>query len=76
MKRSNDPSRRYIINFNREGIFAAAVAITHRLEGISKKKTWFSFWDVNERYKPCLSNANAYSKPWTRLMATASAVCF
>jgi hypothetical protein len=54
MKRSNDPSRRYIINFNREGIFAAGSGHHSPIGGYLEEEDMVFVLDVNERYKPWL----------------------
>ncbi|MFQ6242550.1 phytochelatin synthase family protein [Sinorhizobium meliloti] len=54
MKRSNDPNRRYIINFNREGIFGAGSGHHSPIGGYLEEEDMVFVLDVNERYKPWL----------------------
>ncbi|WP_407154842.1 phytochelatin synthase family protein [Bradyrhizobium sp. STM 3557] len=54
MKRSNDPSRRYIINFSREKIFGAGVGHFSPIGGYLEAEDLVFVLDVNERYKPWL----------------------
>ncbi len=54
MKRSNDPGRRYIINFARETIFGAGVGHFSPIGGYLEAEDLVFVLDVNERYKPWL----------------------
>lgn len=54
MKRSNDPDRRYIINFNREGIFGAGSGHHSPIGGYLEEEDMVFVLDVNERFKPWL----------------------
>jgi hypothetical protein len=54
MKRSNDPSRRYIVNFAREKIFGAGVGHFSPIGGYLEAEDLVFVLDVNERYKPWL----------------------
>jgi hypothetical protein len=54
MKRSNDPSRRYIINFAREKIFGAGVGHFSPIGGYLEAEDLVFVLDVNEHYKPWL----------------------
>jgi hypothetical protein len=54
MKRSNDPGRRYIINFAREKIFGAGVGHFSPIGGYLEGEDLVFVLDVNERYKPWL----------------------
>jgi hypothetical protein len=54
MKRSNDPSRRYIVNFDREKIFGAGVGHFSPVGGYLEGEDLVFVLDVNEHYKPWL----------------------
>ncbi|MDA9433136.1 phytochelatin synthase family protein [Bradyrhizobium sp. CCBAU 51627] len=54
MKRTNDPGRRYIINFARENIFGAGVGHFSPIGGYLEAEDLVFVLDVNERYKPWL----------------------
>ena len=54
MKRSNDPGRRYIINFAREKIFGAGVGHFSPIGGYLEAEDLVFVLDVNEHYKPWL----------------------
>jgi phytochelatin synthase len=54
MKRSNDPGRRYIINFTREKIFGAGVGHFSPIGGYLEAEDLVFVLDVNEHYKPWL----------------------
>ncbi|CCV15213.1 phytochelatin synthase family protein [Mesorhizobium sp. STM 4661] len=54
MKRANDPSRRYIINFTREKIFGAGSGHFSPIGGYLEAQDMVFVLDVNERYKPWL----------------------
>jgi len=54
MKRSNDPSRRYIINFAREKIFGAGVGHFSPIGGYLEADDLVFVLDVNEHFKPWL----------------------
>jgi phytochelatin synthase len=54
MKRANDPSRRYIINFTRETIFGAGAGHFSPIGGYLEAEDMVFVLDVNERYKPWL----------------------
>jgi Phytochelatin synthase len=54
MKRSNDPSRRYIINFAREKIFGGGVGHFSPIGGYLEAEDLVFVLDVNEIYKPWL----------------------
>jgi hypothetical protein len=54
MKRANEPSRRYIINFSREKIFGAGVGHFSPIGGYLDTEDLVFVLDVNEHYKPWL----------------------
>ena len=54
MKRANDPSRRYIINFTRETIFGDGAGHFSPIGGYLEAEDMVFVLDVNERYKPWL----------------------
>ncbi|RXH26283.1 phytochelatin synthase [Bradyrhizobium nanningense] len=54
MKRSNDPGRRYIVNFARDKIFGAGVGHFSPIGGYLKDEDLVFVLDVNEHYKPWL----------------------
>jgi hypothetical protein len=54
MKRANDPSRRYIINFSREKIFGAGVGHHSPIGGYLEAEDLVFVLDVNEDYQPWL----------------------
>lgn len=54
MRRSNDPNRRYIINFNREGIFRAGSGHHSPIGGYLEAEDMVFVLDVNEKFKPWL----------------------
>ncbi|WP_342738908.1 phytochelatin synthase family protein [Bradyrhizobium sp. B117] len=54
MKRSNDPGRRYIINFSRGKIFGGGVGHFSPIGGYFEAENLVFVLDVNERYKPWL----------------------
>lgn len=54
MKRTNDPSRRYIVNFTREKIFGAGGGHHSPIGGYLKAEDMVFVLDVNENYKPWL----------------------
>lgn len=54
MRRSNDPGRRYIINFAREKIFGGGVGHFSPIGGYLEAEDLVFVLDVNERYKPWL----------------------
>jgi hypothetical protein len=54
MKRSNDPSRRYVINFTREKIFGFGAGHHSPIAGYLEAQDLVLVLDVNEDYKPWL----------------------
>ncbi|MCA1370937.1 phytochelatin synthase [Bradyrhizobium sp. BRP14] len=54
MKRTNDPTRRYIINFSREKIFGAGVGHHSPVGGYLEAEDMVFVLDVNEDYQPWL----------------------
>jgi hypothetical protein len=54
MRRANDPSRRYIINFTREKIFGAGGGHHSPIGGYLEVEDMVFVLDVNEDYKPWL----------------------
>ncbi|MCA1440125.1 phytochelatin synthase [Ensifer sp. IC4062] len=54
MKRTNDPTRRYIINFSREKIFGAGVGHHSPIGGYLEAEDMVFVLDVNEDYQPWL----------------------
>lgn len=54
MKRSNDPGRRYVINFKREKIFGSGVGHHSPIGGYLEAQDLVLVLDVNEDYKPWL----------------------
>jgi Phytochelatin synthase len=54
MKRTNDPGRRYIINFAREKIFGAGSGHHSPIGGYLEAEDMVFVLDVNEDYKPWL----------------------
>ena len=54
MKRSNDPSRRYVINFTREKIFGSGAGHHSPIAGYLEAQDLVLVLDVNEDYKPWL----------------------
>lgn len=54
MKRTNDPGRRYIINFTREKIFGAGAGHHSPVGGYLEAEDMVFILDVNENYKPWL----------------------
>ncbi len=54
LRRSNDPSRRYIVNFNRKQIFGAGVGHHSPIGGYLETEDLVFVLDVNSDYKPWL----------------------
>jgi hypothetical protein len=54
MKRANDPSRRYVVNFIREKIFGAGAGHHSPIGGYLEAEDMIFVLDVNEDYKPWL----------------------
>lgn len=54
MKRSNDPSRRYVINFSRKPIFGAGAGHHSPVGGYLEAEDMVLVLDVNEAFKPWL----------------------
>lgn len=54
MKRTNDPGRRYIVNFTREKIFGAGAGHHSPIGGYLEAEDLVLVLDVNEDYKPWL----------------------
>ena len=54
LRRANDPTRRYIINFTREKIFGAGSGHFSPIGGYLEAEDMVFVLDVNERYKPWL----------------------
>jgi hypothetical protein len=54
MKRSNDPARRYIVNFTRKAIFGAGAGHHSPIGGYLEDSDMVLVLDVNERFKPWL----------------------
>ena len=52
LRRSNDPGRRYIVNFHRKHIFGPAPDIAHRSVAISKRRTSYSFLTSMQIFSP------------------------
>ena len=54
LRRSNDPTRRYIVNFNRERIFGAGVGHHSPIGGYLEAEDLVFILDVNPDYQPWL----------------------
>lgn len=54
MRRSNDPGRRYILNFSREKIFGAGVGHHSPIGGYLEDEDMVFVLDVNQDFKPWL----------------------
>jgi hypothetical protein len=54
LRRSNDPSRRYIVNFSRKQIFGAGVGHFSPIGGYLEAEDLVFILDVNSDYKPWL----------------------
>jgi hypothetical protein len=54
MRRSNEPGRRYIINFDREKIFGAGVGHHSPIGGYLESEDLIFVLDVNSKYQPWL----------------------
>ncbi|ASY69194.1 phytochelatin synthase family protein [Sinorhizobium fredii] len=54
LRASNDPSKRYIVNFSREAIFGAGVGHHSPIGGYLEAEDLVFVLDVNERFKPWL----------------------
>src|SRR4029453_5845119 len=54
MRRSNDPGRRYVVNFSREQIFGAGVGHHSPIGGYLEDYDLVFFLDVNSDYQPGL----------------------
>ena len=54
LRRANDPSRRYIINFSRKEIFGAGAGHHSPIGGYLEKEDLVLVLDVNEAFKPWL----------------------
>jgi Phytochelatin synthase len=54
LRRSNDPGRRYIVNFNRQQIFGAGVGHHAPIGGYLEYEDLVFILDVNSDYKPWL----------------------
>jgi len=54
LRRSNDPARRYIVNFNRERIFGAGVGHHSPIGGYLEAEDLVFVLDVNADYQPWL----------------------
>jgi len=54
LRRSNDPGRRYIVNFNRERIFGAGVGHHSPIGGYLETEDLVFILDVNRDYQPWL----------------------
>ncbi|MCV3241043.1 phytochelatin synthase family protein [Mesorhizobium sp. ZC-5] len=54
LRRANDPSRRYIINFRRKEIFGAGAGHHSPIGGYLEKEDLVLVLDVNEAFKPWL----------------------
>ena len=54
MRRSNDPSRRYIVNFSRERIFGAGVGHYSPIGGYLEAEDLVFVLDVSADYQPWL----------------------
>jgi hypothetical protein len=54
LKRSDDPSRRYIVNFSREQIFGAGVGHHSPIGGYLEAEDLAFVLDVNSDYQPWL----------------------
>jgi hypothetical protein len=62
MEASNNPSKRYIVNFSREAIFGAGVGHHSPIGGYLQAEDLVFVLDVNERFKPWLvSREKLYS---------------
>jgi hypothetical protein len=62
MEASNDPGKRYIVNFSREAIFGAGVGHHSPIGGYLQAEDLVFVLDVNERFKPWLvSREKLYS---------------
>ena len=76
LRRSNDPGRRYIVNFSRKRIFGAGVGHHSPIGGYLEPEDLVFVLDVNRDYQPWLVEGTACSRPWTRSTAIGSAGCF
>jgi hypothetical protein len=54
LRRSNDPSRRYIVNFSRKPIFGGGVGHHSPIGGYLEAEDLVFILDVNQRYQPWL----------------------
>jgi Phytochelatin synthase len=54
LRRSNDPGRRYIVNFSRERIFGAGVGHHSPIGGYLEAEDLVFVLDVNQNYQPWL----------------------
>jgi hypothetical protein len=54
LRRSNDPGRRYVVNFNRERIFGAGVGHHSPIGGYLEAEDLVFILDVNSAYQPWL----------------------
>ena len=54
LRRSNDPSRRYIVNFNRQQVFGAGVGHHSPIGGYLESEDLVFVLDVNSDYQPWL----------------------
>ncbi|APG84780.1 hypothetical protein SAMCCGM7_Ch2035 [Sinorhizobium americanum CCGM7] len=54
LRASNDPGKRYIVNFSREAIFGAGVGHHSPIGGYLEAEDLVFVLDVNERFKPWL----------------------
>ena len=54
VRRSNDPGRRYIVNFSRERIFGAGVGHHSPIGGYLESEDLVFILDVNSNYQPWL----------------------
>jgi hypothetical protein len=58
VRRSNDPGRRYIVNFSRERIFGAGVGHQSPIGGYLESEDLVFILDVNANYQPWLVERN------------------
>jgi len=54
LRRSNDPGRRYVVNFSREAIFGAGVGHHSPIGGYLEAEDLVFVLDVNPNYRPWL----------------------
>jgi Phytochelatin synthase len=73
LRRSNDPTRRYIVNFNRERIFGAGVGHHSPIGGYLEAEDLVFILDVNPDYQPWLVERTRLFAAVNTSMATRNA---